>query len=297
VAPDPSDDERSNLGAVQISPRYDASPPICFDGDPAAVATPLLRQRERLAQALSALGPEQWTAQSRCAEWRVQDVVAHLTGTNQFWLASFTAAMAGTPTRFLAGFDPKATPAAMVSAVRDERPADVLAHYTDTAVALAALVETITADGWRSIAESPAGHVSLSAAAHHALWDGWVHERDILLPLDVEPPEEPDEIVASLRAAVALSPALALQTSPARTGTIVVDVTDPDAGITVIVDGDVRVTECSPGEALRDALVLTGDAVDVLEALSVRVPWRQAIPDEHAWMLAGLTDVFETVAG
>ena len=27
--------------------------------------------------------------------------------------------------------------------------------------------------------------------ASHALWDGWVHERDIALPLGLTPPEEP----------------------------------------------------------------------------------------------------------
>ena len=61
----------------------------------------------------------------------------------------------------------------------------------------------------------------------------------------------------------------------------------------VTVGDDVRVTDAEPPDG---ALVLRGDAVEVLEALSVRVPWSQPIPDEHAWLLEGLTEVFETTS-
>jgi hypothetical protein len=78
----------------------------------------------------------------------------------------------------------------------------------------------------------------------------------------------------------------------------VLDVTRPDTHVVVIVDGHVRVVDHDAvnEDARRGALALTGDAVEVLEALSVRVPWRQAIPDDRAWLLAGLTEVFESPA-
>jgi hypothetical protein len=186
----------------------------------------------------------------------------------------------------------------MVDRVRDASPADTLAAYVEASDALCATVESLDNDGWNAMAESPAGHVTVSAAAHHALWDCWVHERDTTLPLGVAPDEEPDEVVACLRYAAALGPALALQSITGRTGALVLDVTRPDTHVVVIVDGHVRVVDHDAvnDDARRGALALTGDAVDVLEALSVRVPWRQAIPDDRAWLLAGLTEVFESPA-
>ena len=51
--------------------------------------------------------------------------------------------------------------------------------------------------------------------AHHALWDCWVHERDIVLPLGLPTAIEPDEVRACLRYAAALSPAFAISSGRA----------------------------------------------------------------------------------
>ena len=276
---------------VQISPRYDTDPIIHLDGAPPAVGVPFLRQRRRLADALSSLSPAQWAKSSRCEGWRVQDVVAHLTGTDQFWNLSIGSGLAGAPTRILAAFDPKATPAAMVDAVRDASPAEALTSYLEATEALCATVASLDDEGWNAIAESPAGHVTISALGHHALWDAWVHERDMLEPLGIAQEEEADEIVASLRYAAAVGPALALQSRSGHGGAIALVVRRPAARVVVTVDDVVRVAE---GDAPEGALVLTGDAVDVLEALSVRAPWRQPISNDKAWLLTGLTEVFES---
>jgi uncharacterized protein (TIGR03083 family) len=276
---------------MQISPRYDADPIVRLDGDPAAVGEPLVRQRRRLAKTLSSLSPDQWAAPSRCDGWRVQDVVAHLTGADQFWQVSIHSGLARAPTRILGEFDPKATPAMMVDTVRDASPADTLAAYLEAGEALCATVESLGDGDWTAIAESPPGHVDMSALAHHALWDSWVHERDVLVPLGIPQDAEADEIVASLRYAAAIGPTLALQSQPGRAGVLALVVEQPTARVVVTVDGDVRVTG---GDAPEGALVLTGHAVDVLEALSVRGPWRQPIPQDQAWLLEGLAEVFET---
>jgi uncharacterized protein (TIGR03083 family) len=278
---------------VQISPRYDADPIVRLDGPPGAIGVPFLRQRRRLARTLSSLSPAQWAAPSRCEGWRVQDVVAHLTGTDQFWLLSITSGLAGTPTRILAAFDPKATPAAMVDAVRDVSPEETLARYVDASTALCAAIEAFGDTDWDAVGESPVGHVTMTALAHHALWDSWIHERDVLAPLGIAQEEEPDEILASLRYAASLGPAFALQTSPGRAGALAITVTRPDGRLVVTSGGDVRVGE---GDPPSGALVLTGGAVDLLEALSVRAPWPQAIPDDMAWLVMGLSAVFETAA-
>jgi uncharacterized protein (TIGR03083 family) len=278
---------------VKISPRYDADPIVRLDGTPSAVGVPFLRQQRRLAQLLRTLTPEQWAAPSRCEGWRVQDVVAHLAGTDVFWAVSIASGLGGSPSRFLADFDPKANPAAMVDRVRGATVADTLASYVESNIALCAAVDDLDDAGWNAIAETPIGHVTVSALVHHALWDAWIHERDILQPLGLVQPEEPDEILAALRYAAALAPAFAVQSSTEQQGSLVLDVTQPDARVVVTVDDDVSVTD---GVGPDDAFVLAGTAVDMLEALSVRLPWRQSIPDEKEWLVTGLAAVFESAA-
>lgn len=224
----------------------------------------------------------------------MQDVVAHITSTDRFWAASVNGGVAGTPTRFLAGFDPKATPAALVDAVRDVPPDEALAGFVDATEALCGVVESLDDAGWHATAESPAGHVGMSAVLHHALWDAWIHERDILLPLGTTPPVEPDEVLCSLRYAAALSPGFALQADTAPgAGVLGLEVTAPDASIVVAVGDHVDVRD---GAVSDGALVLRRDAVELLEALSVRVPLTADVPPDQAWLLSGLRDVFEASA-
>lgn len=275
---------------MKISPRYDAEPIVTIDGSPGAVATPLVRQRRRFADELSSLSPEQWAAPSRCEGWRVQDVAAHLAGVDRFWKLMIESGLAGTRTRFLADFDPKSTPASMVDAVRAAPPEETLGTFLEASAALCAIVEGLDGDAWLAVGESPAGHVTITALAYHALWDCWIHERDVLLPLGMVQDEEPDEIIASLRYAAALAPMFSLQAGSDRSGVLGVAVTDPAASFVVRVDGDVLVVD---GEAPEGALVLRGRAVDVLESLSIRAPWDQPIPDDEAWLVAGLAEVFE----
>ena len=198
----------------------------------------------------------------------------------------------GEPTRFLDGFDPKATPAALVDAVRDESIDGALATYLAANEAFCAMIEALDNDAWSTIAESPAGHVDLTAIAHHALWDAWVHERDILLPLGRTQDEEPDEIVASLRYAAALSPMFAVQyLHPDREGTLAVEATDPDTRFAaVIADNQVRVVD---GDVAEATLRLKGNTIDLLEAFSVRAAFQEPIAAEVAWLVSGLPTVFE----
>ena len=270
-----------------IAPDYDKAV-IELDGSPGDIAVPFLRQRRRL-DALS-LTDEQWRTPSRCDGWTAQDVIAHLVDVNGFWNLSIGSGLAGEPTRFLVGFDPKATPAALVEAARSQTPAETHARLVESHRALKELVGGLDDAGWCTLAEAPPGHLPIRLLVHHGLWDAWVHERDVLLPLGITPPEEPDEILASLRYAAALGPSFALAKAPDARGTLVLEVTDPDARIVVAVDGVVRVRSGDdPGD-----VVLRGRAVDVLEQLSIRAPFDQDVPPKSRWLLEGLAEVFET---
>lgn len=129
----------------------------------------------------------------------------------------------------------------------------------------------------------------MSDVVHHALWDSWVHERDILLPLGIDPVEEPDEIEACLRYVAALGPAFALTRDPGATGVLQVRATDPDHSFVVQVDGHAAV-RTGGGDA--DATV-TGPAVELLESFSVRRPLDRPVPSGAAWLVSGLVETFD----
>jgi uncharacterized protein (TIGR03083 family) len=273
-----------------LTPRYDEPSFLQLElvlGDP---GPPLLRQRRRLASLLGGLDAEQWATASRCEGWSVQDVVAHLVSTNQFWAFSIGAALSGEPTRFLATFDPVASPAEHVEAVRSQPTADVLARFVETNESLADAVAELGDDGWSMLGEAPPGHVPLRAVALHALWDSWIHERDIVLPLGLIPVEEPDEIAGCLGYGAALGPAFAVAGGATRQGAIAVEATNPDLRLVVEVGESVVVRA---GDAPADALCLTGPAVGLIEALSFRGPLPCPVATDEQWLVSGLAEVFD----
>ena len=273
---------------MQLSPLYGAKPVLTLDGDPATVAAPAIRQRRRLATLLSSLSPDQWSHASRCEGWTVRDVIVHLDSTNFFWRASIAAGVAGTPTQFLATFDPVASPAALVDQTPDDAPT-VLAKFVASTDALVAQWESLDAAGWTAQAEAPPGHISVSALSHHALWDSWVHERDVLLPLGIDPELYDDEIVACLRYAAGLGPALGRCKGELRHGTLAVDAHDPDVSVVVDIGDQVAVRAgADPAD-----VTLSGDAVELLEAMSFRTTLPVSVATESEWMLQGLARLFD----
>ena len=195
---------------MKISPRYDGPPLIAIDGAPADQLAPVVRQRRRMETMLAALGADDWKAPSRCEGWTVQDVISHIVGVNNFWELSVRQGLAGTPTRYLVGFDPVATPAQMVGAMRTLTAAEVLDQFVASNDGFLGVLSGLDDDGWMTLAETPPGHLPIRLLASHAVWDTWVHERDIALPLGLTPPVETDEVMSSMRYAAALSPGFIL---------------------------------------------------------------------------------------
>jgi uncharacterized protein (TIGR03083 family) len=276
---------------MQLSPRYDGPSVFAIEGRLDDQREPLLRQRRRLQDALATLTDEQWKQSSRCDGWSVQDVIAHLIGTNSFWSMSIAAGLAGAPTRVLAAFDPAATPALMVAPMRSMSPAEIHEQFVETNQSLFDVVEPLDDAGWSTTAESPAGHVPIREVANHALWDAWVHERDILLPLGLAPAEEPDELVSCLRYVAAVAPVLGHMSDPTRRGSLEINATEPDVDIVIEVGETVVVHS---GSAPRGAIRLRGRAVDLIESLSIRAPLDQDVPEDGRWLLEGLAAVFDT---
>lgn len=274
---------------MQLTPWYGSDPLITVDSEPGAVAGPAIRQRRRLVDALAELDDADWSRPSRCAGWTVRDVVVHLDSTNAFWSFSIRRGLEGDPTSFLATFDPVSSPAELVAAAGDPSPAEVLERFRASTESLAETVGGV-GDAWGATAEAPVGHVSVDAVVHHALWDSWVHERDVLEPLGVEQVAEADEVEASLRYAAALAPAFALSKGRGGPATMVVEARDPVLSFKVDVGRSVHVGD---GPAPDADLVLRGRAVDLAEALSVRRPLDQQVDDSVSWLVDGVAEVFD----
>jgi hypothetical protein len=190
----------------------------------------------------------------------------------------------------LADFDPVATPAALVAAAGNLPAAEALDAYVRSTHALAELLGSLTGGEWTMPGENPLGHLSISANVRHALWDGWVHERDITLGLGLAPAVEPDEVDAALRCAAALGPAFGLLLGdldePGLTATVTAQ--DPAVGFTIEVGQAVRVTA---GPRPAAPVAVHGPAVDLLEGLSLRTSLE--LEPQWRWLTAGLERSFE----
>src|SRR5271170_3386095 len=155
------------------TPRYEGPAIITMAGEPGDQLVPFSRQRRRLQAMLEGLGPDDWAGSTRCDQWSVQDVVAHLVGVNAFWQASIQAGLAGTPTRMLVGFDPAVTPDLIIEPMRALPPGEVLEQFVASNESLLAVLDGLDDGRWLTAAETPAGHVAIRVVAHHGLWDCW----------------------------------------------------------------------------------------------------------------------------
>ncbi len=275
-----------------LTPRYTA-PPVLSVEVRSPGAHPLVAQRQRLGELLADLSDAEWAHPSRCEGWTVQDVVTHLTSTNGFWVLSIQAGLAGEPTRFLGAFDPVATPAQLVDQVQGTAVAETLEAYAASTGTLVDVIDALDDEQWDVLAEAPPGHLPIRLVADHALWDCWVHERDIVLPLGRPPVVEAAEVLTCLRYGAGLGHSFQLCRGLSEEGAMAICVTDPASELVVAVGPEqVRV---HGGRAPEGTGELRGDAVEVLERLSMRDVGTPS-PAELAWFTAGLAEVFDQPA-
>ena len=203
--------------SMQLTPRYDGPPPLSIELPLADPSVPLIRQRRRMVDILGDLEAERWTVATRCSGWSIQDVVAHLIGTNRFWSLSIRSGLAGTPTRLLVGFDPVATPPKMVEPMRSLSPDAVLSDFADSVDDLAAAldgVDDVVVTDRRGPAR-PRGPPAPSPCMPSGM-PGYTNGTSCC-PRPA-PGQEADEVVASLLLTAVLGPALMAAHRPSRLG-------------------------------------------------------------------------------
>jgi hypothetical protein len=101
-------------------------------------------------------------------------------------------------------------------------------------------------------------------------------------PLGLPVVVEPDEVISSLAYASALSPALALIRGDSLEGEFGLTTNNPPSQWVIGVDEGVVVR---PGNAASTTPALDGDAVDLVEALSLRTSLPSGTPDQWRRLL------------
>jgi uncharacterized protein (TIGR03083 family) len=260
---------------------YDADgAPLEVPTNPSEVVAAWRSHRVRLRQWFADLPEQRWSSPTRCPEWRVTDMAAHLIGVTQFLGFTLREARRGSPTTLLRGFDPQAGPAALVAAASKRAPKELVAELTEADVRVDAEIDGFTDSDWRRPAESPAGHVPAFLSLLHMLFDSWVHERDLMLPAGEVPPTDRDEaaIVAGYVFGLA-GIARAADEGPHPDTTLQLRLTDIDHTFVVQrAAGRVRVIDGAT-EAPVDG---SGAASDLVDYTTGRVPAGEPVIDAAA---------------
>ena len=277
---------------MKLSPRYDGPSILTIEGHDDPPGVTVRRQRRRLETLLADLSEDEWRHESRCDGWSIQDVVAHLVGVNTFWQASVSAGLAGTPTQVLAAFDPAAHPPLMIEPMRALAPRARSSNSSCNRTTAFSTRFPMTSRGWSAVAESPAGHVSIDHLAHHTLWDSWIHERDIAIPIGHKTVNEPDELGISLRYAAAIGPALTIGASGTRTPARWRSRRPTPTSSSRSTSG--MRSRSGATSSMSAHRACSGTAADLIEALSIRSPLPEGTPDEWHVLAHGLATVFDT---
>jgi uncharacterized protein (TIGR03083 family) len=160
---------------------------------PDEVVAALARLWSRVARGATELREDDWERPTRCSEWRAVDIVNHLADLNTAMREVVAAAGRGDTTGLFEGFDPRTVPKLLTDAASRD-PQAALDRLTTSVQAM--LDELDRLDGRRGelSVETPVGRQPLAAALLHVLWDTWLHERDLFLPLGHSVPELEDEL-------------------------------------------------------------------------------------------------------
>ncbi|HVF21119.1 MAG TPA: maleylpyruvate isomerase N-terminal domain-containing protein [Mycobacteriales bacterium] len=265
---------------------------VRFAITPAEAVAAAHSQRGRLLETVRDLTADEWSAQSRCSLWTVQDVVRHLTDIGGVQADGMEAARAGERFSYFSTFDPKATPAALIAESGPEEVGVTLDAFVRSTERLLGLVDEVAAAGDDTLLVStPAGRQPWHRSLLHGLFDSAVHERDIVEPLPARsaPFVGPGEVRAIASYQVLLvARILGVVGAPVDLGL------ELDGGPTlhVVVDGPV-VSVQPLGDDAAPAARAKGEVSAVLDAMAGRGALADVLdgPPEVAMGLSALSSL------
>lgn len=229
----------------------------------------LERHHRRLVEVWQGFGSEQWEHPSRNAAWTVHQTVRHVADV----MDRVAAAMNGRPA--LEGdFDPRSTPDAWLAASDGESPDATIDRFAAASPVYRTGVGDRLASGDAARERTVYGTAHWTANVAHVLWDSWLHERDVLLPLGQPAPSSDGEerLVGLYGLMMALVPSLLFERSVSST----IRLTGTGSR-TIEVSCDAGALGAS--EVSADAIATTGDRPLAIDALAGRgVAVAEALP-------------------
>jgi uncharacterized protein (TIGR03083 family) len=245
-------------------------------------------QRRRMLERARALRDDEWTRPTRCSEWDVRELVLHVVGATDACRDTLT----GEHPAFAPGFDPNADPNAFVERLADEPVTTILelldASITTTVGGIDALRTEVPPRQVVSVWNEP---IDWRLFVAHFFFDGWIHERDLLLPLGREPQ------VVGVEARLAAAYSFHIAAIVAGGFGIPLDTALQLGGIggatfRIVANGLDVVISVEPCDALdSDAGPSQGDVVAVTEAIAGRGPELVSVLDAPPDVVDALSGV------
>jgi len=214
---------------------------------------------------LRALDASDWSKQTDCPGWTVQDVAAHL--------AAFESELAGDPGPQL---DQPVAPAARVTSAytqagvdarKDREPEELIAEFTEAVLRRAQQLDADPPDPKGTPPNKPEGtEWDWQTLLHNRVIDLWVHEQDIRRAVDR--PGDLDTPAAEIVTEVfvgALPYVIGKRAGADPDSTVVVAVDGRSLGYEVDADGRCRPTDALP-EAPTARLSMDAETLTVLGA-------------------------------
>ena len=150
----------------------------------------LAEHHERVIRGWRSFTADQWGAASRNERWSVHQTVRHVADAMERG-----AAVAGGDDELesLDGFDPRSTPNGWLETSIGESPAATIARFDGAARRFRDAVRTRLASDDDRRATTVYGEAHWTMNVAHLLWDSWIHERDVLVPLGIQQRSPGDE--------------------------------------------------------------------------------------------------------
>ena len=159
--------------------------------EPGALMSVLESHHARVLEGWRGFTTDEWSRSTRNAMWSVHDTARHVADAIEQGAA---LAEGDNDLGSLHGFSPSSTPTEWLEASARESSADTSARYAAAASRFRDAVGSRLASGddARATTVYP-GDAHWTANIVHILWDSWIHERDVLLPLNKEQAATADE--------------------------------------------------------------------------------------------------------
>lgn len=258
----------------------------------AAVSAAWAGHRERLRAWLRSLPDDAWNRPTRCSGWDTTGLAEHLISGSQFLGYTLHQAKKGEATRLLAAFDPQETPRMTAAMFSGLGPSDLLDALDETDARVAREVDAFNDADWLAPAEAPPGRVPARVSVNHFLFDSWVHERDLRLPVGESPPIDPSEAAAVLSYVAAIAGAARFAADDRERTAISFDVTTTDLDLCLHVERDAVATTVTIESAPTGGARLAGPVGDLVDYATGRSAGERLQGDRAALaFLRNLADV------